>query len=675
MRHRRPQMTMRLHFHLRLLGRCGKGSYQNRLKSPLKNRGDFNHFGGCAEDFLGFAVRVGRYIPMSLSSIGGNHRSLPERWFCMPIASIRFTCPFCIELSRKFTKLAQACFVIWATLSISSLFGYADDVIYWSKSEFTIPFHVDQNGQLPAEVQLESSADFGTTWNLHARGDLKSRQFRFVSKEDGLVWFRIKTVDESGKTFDPGGAPLKVMVDTKSPDLSLSVDTNDRGDMEARFIVRDANPIATGLRLEYQTEHDQRWITIPFTTAEGLTEMNGSGTWVMPAAARQLVVRLIARDAAGNESEITRLPQVPKTAFGRGGLQLASGKPNPSFTQSYPTSKHPNPSVPTTPPNSLATKVANDLATPPSSNATQYRSNGSPAASSSTSQQNSAGLQTTTTPAATPISSASPYQLRSLDEIKSQSKRGDDEALYLDGATAPSSSNREVSNDKPYSAEPSLASDSAGQALTEKPFYSSSKAFSLDYSVDSPAASPIAAVELWGTADGGKIWERWGTDPDGVSPFDIKVETEGLFGFRMVIVGANGLAGNRPRNGDNADAWIHVDTEIPTARINSAQYGKGTEAGSMVVEYTARDRFFGERPISLSYSELPSGPWVTIANGLRNTGRYVWISDPNLPTRVYLKIEAHDEAGNIGEHRMDVPIDIAGLAPRGRIQGFRPITN
>jgi hypothetical protein len=134
------------------------------------------------------------------------------------------------------------------------------------------------------------------------------------------------------------------------------------------------------------------------------------------------------------------------------------------------------------------------------------------------------------------------------------------------------------------------------------------------------------------------------------------------------------LAGNRPRNGDNADAWIQVDTEQPTARLVSALYGKGVEANSLVIEYSAQDDFFGDRPITLSYSEIPAGPWTTISHGLRNTGRFVWPTDPTLPRRVYLKLEAHDEAGNIGEHRLDVPVDIEGLAPRGRIQGFRPIS-
>ena len=183
----------------------------------------------------------------------------------------------------------------------------------------------------------------------------------------------------------------------------------------------------------------------------------------------------------------------------------------------------------------------------------------------------------------------------------------------------------------------------------------------------------MSSVELWGTADQGQTWQLWGQDPDRQSPFDIEVETEGLFGFRMVIVGSNGLASNRPRNGENADAWIHVDIERPQVKILSALYDRGNESGKMVMEYQASDDFFPERPISLLYSQTPNGPWTNIATGARNNGRYVWSADPSLPPTIYLKIEANDSAGNVGVHQLDLPIDVEGLAPRGRIQGFRPI--
>jgi hypothetical protein len=51
----------------------------------------------------------------------------------------------------------------------------------------------------------------------------------------------------------------------------------------------------------------------------------------------------------------------------------------------------------------------------------------------------------------------------------------------------------------------------------------------------------------------------------------------------------------------------------------------------------------------------------------------LWAGNPNMPRRVYLKIEAYDRAGNVFVDRMELPVDLEGLAPRGRIQGFRPI--
>ncbi len=466
-----------------------------------------------------------------------------------------------------------------------------------------------------------------------------------------------------------GGVPLKVVVDTKSPELSLSIDTDERGDMKASFVIRDANPIGSGLRLEYQTEQSQSWIPIQFTNSlQGLSELSGTGTWEIPGGSRQMVVRLIARDAAGNESEVTRLPQVPKTAFGQGNMQLASGASGSRFAPTFPNSK-PNGNVGPAP----VGLPQHNKSFPP--NVDGPIPIGKPVVMNLPATNAAAAPKSLPDPSSETIPSSGGYSLRKLDDVEVAQPGNSDEVLKLDGSSGTPAMKLPDLDDYKTIVGNAAEETHASPTMTDKPFYSSSRAFSLDYEVDSPASAPISAVELWGTTDGGKSWERWGTDPDGVSPFEIKVETEGLFGFRMVIVGTNGLASNRPRNGDNADAWIHVDTEMPTARISSALYGKGAEAGSLVIEYSAKDRFFGERPIAFSFSELPTGPWTTIASGVRNTGRFVWPADPSLPRRIYLRIEAHDEAGNVAEHKMDLPVDIEGLAPRGRIQGFRPLGN
>ena len=217
--------------------------------------------------------------------------------------------------------------------------------------------------------------------------------------------------------------------------------------------------------------------------------------------------------------------------------------------------------------------------------------------------------------------------------------------------------------------EPPLMTKSLGQPNA---LHSSSKSFELDYSIVNDPGAPISSVELWGTLDQGKTWERWGVDADRESPFDIEVETEGLFGFKMVIVGSNGLASRRPLPGDAADSWIEVDTTVPRVRILSALAGKGTDAGALVIEYQAIDEHFIERPINLFYSETLLGPWTPITQGAKNQGRFAWSGDIHVPEKVYLKIQAIDAAGNIGEHVLDLPVDVQSAAPRGKIQGFRP---
>jgi hypothetical protein len=204
-------------------------------------------------------------------------------------------------------------------------------------------------------------------------------------------------------------------------------------------------------------------------------------------------------------------------------------------------------------------------------------------------------------------------------------------------------------------------------------YHSRSRTFSLDYTIEALRGSAVADIELWGTEDGGTTWQKWGSDPDRQSPFEVQVGNDGFFGFRMVIIGTDGLIGNRPHPGDTADMWINVDTEQPAIKLTRAVYGEGPDAGKLVIAYACRDNNLHERPISLYYSERPNGPWVTIASGQSNSGIYLWKAEPGLPQQVYLRVQAVDRAGNMVEHCLDLPVNLRGLTPRGRIQGFRPL--
>ncbi|EGF27533.1 hypothetical protein [Rhodopirellula baltica] len=205
--------------------------------------------------------------------------------------------------------------------------------------------------------------------------------------------------------------------------------------------------------------------------------------------------------------------------------------------------------------------------------------------------------------------------------------------------------------------------------------HSDSNRFSLDFEIEAIGGRGVEAIELYGTTDGGITWNRWGTDPDKASPFDIETNGEGIFGFQIVVVAANGLTSPRPLSGDAPDIVVVVDQTEPEVSINGARYGEADRAGSLVIAYRCQDQYLMSRPITLSFSDTPEGPWTTIAAGLRNLGDYVWPADPQLPRQIYLRIDATDQAGNVGSYVLDQPVDTRGLAPRARIRAFRSISS
>ncbi len=197
--------------------------------------------------------------------------------------------------------------------------------------------------------------------------------------------------------------------------------------------------------------------------------------------------------------------------------------------------------------------------------------------------------------------------------------------------------------------------------------------FRLDYDVDAVGPTGVAEVQLWATADGGHTWRLWGTDDDLQSPFDVTVQQEGIFGFHVVVVGRNGMSGRRPRTGDLADVWVGIDTTVPVARLVSATYGEGAQTGKLVIRWQASDQHLDSHPITLLFSESADGPWTTIASALPNDGQFAWPADPQLPRRVYLRVEVRDAAGNVSSDQTSEPVSIDGLAPKARIRGIQPV--
>lgn len=544
-----------------------------------------------------------------------------------------------------------------------------EQVTYWPRNSLVIPFQIDPAGEAPKEVRLEVSVDLGKTWQLYHRADVRTRQFQYQASQDGAILFRLKTVDSQGTVFENPGAPLQVVIDTAKPTGELRVDMDAQGMMQAECQITDAAIDRESLRMEYQTEINHQWTAIPTQLQRGTREGEwiAIGSWELPQGATQLVVRATIRDRAGNAAEWTRVPRLPRTASLSKEMMLASNKDLPNVTQPIgsgiirlppfpPPTERPSSPEPAPQPSSIPHGTS--LIDVPRSDVPRVEVLGGPGALTqqvlSESQQSLIEYQN---------------RLRMQKRIVSE-------------PPTPQAPTPQATTPQATAVEPTPTIDAAA-AVAPPPFdpprvdregilYSNNRLFSLDYAIDHDLGAAVARVELWGTVDQGISWEKWGTDEDRQSPFDIEVEQDGLFGFTMVIVGANGVASRRPLPGDGPDAWIRVDTVSPQARIVSALHGKGSEAGSLIIGYQAADEFFGDRPLSLSWSASPKGPWRTFANGARNHGRYVWIPEAGIPPTVYLRLEAVDAAGNVTSHQLDLPVDIQGVSPRGRIQGVRP---
>jgi hypothetical protein len=623
--------------------------------------------------------------------------------------------------------------------------------IYWPRQDLVIPFQVDLTGQPPAEIHLEVSEDRGRNWAVYHRSDVRGRQFNFQAARDGEYWFRLKTLDRFGAPIDNPGEPMHIVIDTTKPTGELLIDMDTQGDLQGEFRLLDTALDTTSIRMEFQTDTASQWEEVRCELEPGVApgEWVGFGKWSIPVAAAQLIVRVTARDQAGNTIELTRMPRLPRSAANPTSVKLASNKAgedasspigsglarrfptqrsladsssrsNPLSSTSAPLSSPPavngtpgqygiagqygspasmHPTAPIYPQSALVELLPDAGANPPSSfgaptiggaapqretlvstTGLPLRSVDAPMPPSHESSLNAAPItfppsDNLAGPPAI-MTAASPFLAKEPKSLLPERAASSPSALpsmkpSLELGGFPNSAT--PSSQLQLSASPTLTPlPSSPSRPTVNALSCSSKAFSLDYTIDNDPGAPISSVELWGTTDSGRSWDRWGIDSDRESPFDIEVETEGLFGFRMVIVGSNGLASRRPLPGDEADSWIQVDTTQPRVQLISALNGKGPDAGSLVIEFQALDDHFTDRPISISYSETPKGPWIPITQGARNSGRFVWPAEPQLPEKVFLRLEAIDAAGNVGAHQMDLPVDVQSAAPRGRIQGIRP---
>lgn len=197
---------------------------------------------------------------------------------------------------------------------------------------------------------------------------------------------------------------------------------------------------------------------------------------------------------------------------------------------------------------------------------------------------------------------------------------------------------------------------------------------SLNYKVDDVGPSGVKVVEVWMTTNT-RDWQAFSRDTSNNPPVVVDVQREGRYGFTLVAKSGVDLGEQPPRAGEGPQIWVEVDMTKPVVDQLAVVVGRGAETGSVTITWRAADKNLGQRPVSILYAPKLDGKWAPVlpdAVGIENTGRFVWRMPGGLPYEFFVRVEAIDEAGNIGEATTPQTVKVDLSLPKARVIGIEP---
>jgi hypothetical protein len=434
---------------------------------------------------------------------------------------------------------------------------------------------------------------------------------------------------------------MTVLVDTRQPTLQVEAAANAPGEVTVRWRAADANLDPASLRIEYRTNPKSGWRAVALGPAR---RADGHTTWHPDVERGTIELQALVSDVAGNRAvwsghvvlpgPLTRAQgSLPMTADA-----LAANRPRRDGSVAWSEAKRED---------AARKEPVNRWASQRQSPVEITRGN------SRWMAQNKSGV---------PPRSGDPAMRnqRPTRQDAGASLPADDGADWQGVAARP---RPQVIRPLPSPARAALPGPAVRSVKTSR--------MQLEYDDQLVTRSGGRVVQVWWTSDEGRTWRLLATDRDIRSPAEITVDGEGLFGFRVVALGARGKLGIPPQAGDQPEMMLAVDLTRPTVRILSARQ---SSAEVIDVQWQASDRRLAERPISLSYSVTPTGRRTSIADGIANTGHYPWRFDGRVPTPFYLHVEAKDAAGNVGQTTLRQPISLTRREQQGgAIRDVRPL--
>ena len=563
--------------------------------------------------------------------------------------------------------------------SIADDRGSSTAPIYWRQTKFLVPFEIQGGGDV-AKVELYVSDDLGKSWKLAGQATPKEAKFLFNAPRDGEYWFDVTTVDRKGKVRGDAthAAGLKVVVDTAPPKLVLEARRGTAGELVAKWKAEDPYLDANSLVIEYQTEANGTWQRLAISGVDDQPRnlYSSESTWwlgigegpvtlrarIMDRAENPIVAQAIARPGDAGALAATAKEPRDRTAgesANSSGANSAAAAPSPRtiVTTADNESRAADGSMkgPSLPRQWPADKSMNIYPT-------RMRRSSGDAASADDARDRVAGGAWQHEDAR----GASGKRASEEQDAPESASAGTTRANAQRTAATVVSSRNDSSARRGRS-----ALDFSLVPSGERARMVNSRTFELEYEVEAVGASGIAKVELWGTRNGGQDWSLMAVDEDNRSPLDVTIDQEGIYGFAIVVESGSGVGSPPPRPGDLPEVWVGVDLTPPLATITGTELSD--EGAELTIRWRADDDLLESRPVSLSYSEQPNGPWKPIASGLENSGSYRWRLDNRLPDQIFVRLEVVDEAQNMTTNVTPRPISLDRQRPTARFRAVRPV--
>lgn len=517
---------------------------------------------------------------------------------------------------------------------------------------FSIPFRLPPPQTPDAAAQrvvLNASTDLGVTWGQAAEAAPNAGSFTYRADADGEYWFQLRAIDAKGRSRGGAGPDIRVLVDAAGPKIAARVWRGPDGEIVCRYAAVDDSLRLDSLSVEYRGQGDQGWKRI---TAEGVlsrespAHLVGEEIWWAGEKVETLAVKIAISDSSGNNTV----------------RQFTLEQADPHVDQAA---------------------LARELGVPPlpgaenGSAASSQAAAGRAAAPGNRETARSVLAAQPATPAAGGWSAerATPWTAEAPGRAAEPRLGG--ASTSAAAANTRGTAARTVAAASPGAAiemspgNPTLASGGPPAEYRGKPLQlvrSRRFAWDYDYQAEQADAVPMR-VELWSTRDGGVTWQRAAVDDDAKSPINVSLPAAGLYGFRLdILPDLPDIAGG-PQPGEPPDCWVGVDDEPPIVELIEVARSQPGEPVGMVIRYAAHDQMLVPGSVRISYSPHADGPWTTIAEGLGTQGDHRWQPPRTTPSKVHIRVEAADAAGNVGVAGSSGPVLVATPRVVGKLGG------